>query len=132
MLLALLLAVAAPPKGHWGSDETGRVLGPTLAAFDAIAQELDQSGRGQLGLAVVGSTAGAPPRAFAAQVFNAWGIGHGGHNDGVLLFLALDDRKAEIVLGDGFPAGTSSLADRVMRDESAFGGSPSGDGSSGR
>ncbi len=119
MLLAplLVLCITAPAAGHWARDETGRVSSVTLQAFDSIAQQLEDSGEGQLGLAVVKSTNGVPPRTFATEVFNAWGIGHAGRNDGVLLFFALDDRKSEIVYGDGFPADSSSDTDVVMRDD---------------
>jgi len=119
MLLAplLVLAISAPPRGHWVRDETGRVSQSALQAFDAIAQELDDSGAGQLGLAVVRTTNGAVPRAYATQVFNSWGVGHRGRNDGVLLFFALDDRKAEIVYGDGFPAGSSGETDVIMAND---------------
>jgi len=50
---------------------------------------------------VVRSIAPAAPRAYATQLFNRWRIGDATRNDGVLLFAALDDRAAEIVLGSG-------------------------------
>jgi uncharacterized membrane protein YgcG len=115
MLLALLLAIAAPPKGQWATDETGKVSSQALDGFNRTAQELADCGAGQLGLAVVKTTNGEPPRKYATRVFNQWGIGHRGRNDGVLLFFALDDRKSEIVYGDGFPDGTSSFTDAIMR-----------------
>src|SRR5689334_10106893 len=114
MLLALvvLLALPAPPpKGQWAVDETGKVPQHVLATFNSRARSLDASGAGQLGLAVVSSTHGAAPRQFATAIFNAWGVGHASRNDGVLLFFALDDRKSEIVLGDGFASIASSDTD---------------------
>lgn len=118
MLLAplLVLAVAAPPKGRWSVDETGKVPAAALSEFDQVAAELDARGTGQLGLAVVSSTHGENPRQFATRVFNQWGVGHAGRNDGVLLFFALDDRKSEIVYGDGF-SGFSPTTDAIMRDD---------------
>ncbi len=118
MLLAplLVLAVAAPPKGRWSVDETGKVSAAALSEFDQVAAELDASGSGQLGLAVVSSTHGENPRQFATRVFNQWGVGHAGRDDGVLLFFALDDRKSEIVHGDGF-SGFSPATDAIMRDD---------------
>jgi uncharacterized membrane protein YgcG len=65
---------------------------------------------------VLDTTSGQPPRAFATQVFNAWGVGHGGRDDGVLLFVALADRKSEIILGRGSKV-TSVDTDQVMRDQ---------------
>ncbi|MBK7857283.1 MAG: TPM domain-containing protein [Archangiaceae bacterium] len=117
MVLALLLALAAPPKGHWSDDATHRLSGDTLRAFDAVAQKLDDSGLGQLGLLVVSSTHGEQPRAFATAAFDQWHLGHPGRGDGLLLFFALDDRKSEIIFGRGYPQGTSLTTDRIMRDD---------------
>ncbi len=111
MLLVLLLpassradlvpGIAAPPPGHWAVDATGRIHRNTLAGLNRIGSEVDTSGVGQIGVFVTSTTHGIPPREYATRVFNNWGVGHAGRNDGALLFVALDDRAAEIVLGDG-------------------------------
>lgn len=124
LALVLVASVAAaapwdvepPPRGHWSKDLTGRVPPETLAELDAIAGGVDAVGAGQLGVLVVDSTAGVRPRDFATGVFNGWGVGHATRRDGVLLFLALRDRKAEIILGDGAPL-QPWQSDAVMRDE---------------
>jgi uncharacterized membrane protein YgcG len=103
-----------PPRGRWSLDQTGRIAASTLSTIDRLAAELDASGAGQLGVLVVRTTSGVKPRDFATGVFNSWGVGHAQKNDGVLLFVALDDRKAEIVLGDG-SAVTSAQTDVVMQ-----------------
>jgi uncharacterized protein len=105
-----------PPRGHWAADATGKLSSATLAQLDAIGDELDGSGVGQLGILVVATTSGMVPRTFATQVFNAWGVGHALANDGVLLFVAVGDRKSEIVLGHGSKV-TSSMTDVVTRDD---------------
>ncbi|HLL53527.1 MAG TPA: TPM domain-containing protein [Myxococcaceae bacterium] len=94
-------SVPRPPAGRWSVDTTGKIRSDTLAELDRIAGEVDASGKGQLAVVVVPSTRGAPPRSVATRLFNHWGIGHHSRDDGVLLFVALQDRKAEIVLGDG-------------------------------
>lgn len=103
-----------PPAGHWALDVTGKVTAATLANLDAIAQDVESSGAGQLGICVTNSTGGKAPRPFATEVFNRWGVGHHGANDGILLFVALGDHKAEIVLGDGARL-TSAQTDVVMQ-----------------
>jgi len=116
----LLLAVSAPalaervdsiPRpvpGTWSVDTTRKLLPVTLARVDRLASEVDTSGDGQLAVVVVSTTEGVEPRDFATELFNAWGIGHAGRDNGALLFIALDDRAAEIVLGDGVD-GTEEL-----------------------
>ena len=117
---ALALApaeVPSPPRGRWALDLTGRIRHSTLTDLDRLAGALDARGSGQLGVAVVDSTSGYPSRDFATQVFNHWGIGHAGRNDGVFLFVSLGDRKAEIVLGDGLGQVPTFETDRIMADD---------------
>lgn len=114
--LAAAWDLPPPPRGQWVADLTGRVQPSTLSALNGIAASLDASGAGQLGVLVIGTTSGVRPRDFATGVFNSWGVGHAGSNDGILLFFALDDRKSEIVLGDGSPV-KSSQTDMVMQDD---------------
>ncbi len=111
ILLAVLLclpasgttgsAIPRPAPGSWAVDVTGTLRPETLAEVDRLGTQLDASGQGQLAVVVVDSTNGTSPRAFATNLFNLWGIGQVSRNDGALLFIALDDRKAEIVLGNG-------------------------------
>jgi uncharacterized membrane protein YgcG len=105
-----------PPRGHWAKDTTGKISAATLSQLDAIAQRVEDSGAGQLGVCITSTTSGQVPRTFATSLFNRWGIGHAGANDGLLLFVALTDRKAEIVLGSGSKV-TSSQTDVVMAND---------------
>lgn len=124
-MLVLLVAVPVvaepwdippPPKGHWAKDQTGKVSAGTLLALDQLAARLDVTGLGQLGVLVTDTTSGVKPRDFATGVFNSWGIGHASSNDGVLIFVAVGDRKAEIILGTGSHL-TPYETDIVMRDD---------------
>ncbi|MEW6432857.1 MAG: TPM domain-containing protein [Myxococcota bacterium] len=108
--------IAPPPRGQWCVDQTGTLSLETLAALDDVAREVDAAGVGQLGVLVTETTSGVTPRTFATHVFNAWGVGHAGRDDGILLFVATKDRKAEIILGDGCGV-TSAQTDVVMRND---------------
>lgn len=116
--LAAAWDIAPPPRGQWAKDTTGTISPATISGLDAIAASVEATGAGQLGVLVTDTTSGVAPRTFATNVFNAWGVGHSGANDGVLLFVAVKDRKAEIILGDGSKV-TSSQTDAVMRDDVA-------------
>jgi uncharacterized protein len=94
-------ALSRPTRNTWVVDRTGALAGATLAEVDRIGSEVERSGRGQLVVAVVFTTDGRPARTFATELFNRWGLGHSRRDDGALLFIALRDRKAEIILGDG-------------------------------
>lgn len=51
--------------------------------------------------------------AFATGVFNAWGIGDGARNDGVLVLVATEDRELRITLGAGYDQGYDVLAEDI-------------------
>ena len=94
-------SIPQPATGAWSVDTTGTLRPETIAEVNRLGTEVDASGQGQLAVVVVDSTEGVQPRAFATDLFNRWGIGNEARDDGVLLFVALGDRKLEIVLGDG-------------------------------
>lgn len=51
---------------------------------------------------------------FATGLFNAWELGDAGVDDGVLLLVAVGDRKARVTIGDGFDDSFVSQSDRVI------------------
>ncbi|MGC9666183.1 TPM domain-containing protein [Planosporangium sp. 12N6] len=102
-------AVAAPaypaPDGRC-VDTTG-VLGRQLC--DRITEVLraDESRAGdQIAVAVVPTTGDATIETWATGLFNAWGVGQRGRDDGVLLVVAVDDHRLRIATGRG-------MADRL-------------------
>jgi uncharacterized protein len=105
-------SIPRPATGTWSVDTTGTLRPETLAEVDRLGTSLDASGQGQLAVVMVDSTEGVQPRAFATDLFNRWGIGNEDRDDGTLLFIAMSDRKVEIVLGDGV-----DTADDIQRSD---------------
>ena len=114
-LLALLLALAAaagplravkvsevpsPRPVGWSVDLTGRVPKDTLGEIDRLGNEVKAKNGNELAVVLVGTTSGVPTHVFATDLFNTWHIGRDKAN-GVLVFVALDDRQIEIVVGRG-------------------------------
>jgi uncharacterized protein len=123
LLLGLPGLAAATPAGQIpdprrsGShvaDTTGRVDPGTRVRVDELID--GARARGEILVVVTDTTDGARPREFATGLFNRLGVGSRESNDGVLLLLALDDRKAEIVLGDGLTVPTS-VTDEIMAEQ---------------
>ena len=86
-----------PRPHHWVSDETGQISSEVVDSIDRLGGKFG----GEMAVAVVRSTHGIDSRTFAVELFRHWGLGSAKANDGVLIFVALTDRKAEIVLGSG-------------------------------
>lgn len=105
----------ADPRPRSAVVDLTRTLGPDdVSALDALATRARAGG--ELMVVVVDSVSGAVPRRFTTDLFNRWGLDQRRRNRGVLLLAALTDRKAEIVVGDGYPASVTSVTDRIMRD----------------
>ncbi len=90
----------ARPDSGWVHDSTGTLSQSSIDRLNALCDRVAQSA-GQLAVAVVPTTGGEVPRTYATRLFNNWGIGNADKDNGVLIFVAINDRKAEIVLGDG-------------------------------
>lgn len=107
-----------PRPAAWVLDATGTLDSAARAKLEAVARDVERSGHGELVVVVSDSVDGEQPRAYATRLFNAWRIGSSARNDGVLVFAALTDRKAEIVLGDGVDGAAEVRAsEEIMRDD---------------
>lgn len=51
---------------------------------------------------------------FATRLFNFWGVGDAGRNDGVMMLVARDDRQMRIELGAGYPAAMDAQMQRII------------------
>lgn len=117
LLLFLLVVLAAPagaftaddvpsprPEG-WVVDLTGTLTIDTVTELNRLSDEIKTRTGAELAVVVIPTTGGADPHDFAAHLFNAWGLGEPGKAGGVLVFAALDDQAAEIILGGGVDGG---------------------------
>jgi uncharacterized membrane protein YgcG len=111
LLLGLVLSSAAahavkvsevpsPRPVGWSVDLTGRVPKATLEEIDRLGNEVKAKNGDELAVVLVGTTSGVPTHAFATNLFNSWHIGRDPAK-GVLVFVALEDRQIEIVVGRG-------------------------------
>ncbi len=118
-----LFAVSTPadipsprPQG-WIVDQAQVLPTETRTALDRLLDEVPRHDGAEMAIVTVNTIGGADSRRFATELFNRWGIGDRTRDNGLLLFVALRDHKAEIVLGRGLdtPAQTAR-SDRIMRD----------------
>lgn len=111
-------AIPTPRPGGWAVDLTGTLRMEDLQALDRLGDEVKTQTGAELAVVVVDSTDGAPHRAFATDLANRWGIGDREKDNGVLVFAALDDRAAEIVLGEGIDdAAQVAIALEIMHED---------------
>lgn len=82
--------------------------------------EVEQSRGAQIAVVTLASLEGGEINDFTNKLYRQWGIGEKGKNNGVLLLVARDDRKARIEVGYGLePILPDVLAGRIL-DEDLF------------
>lgn len=105
------------PSSGFVLDKTSTISNSDERKVNEVCRQIKNATNGEILVAIVPSTNGQNPRQFATKLFNRWGIGDAYSNRGILVFVAINDRKAEIVLGDGIDsAREEEIARSIMSD----------------
>lgn len=111
-------SIPTPRPQGWTVDLTGSLTPGDVQALNELCEEVNRKTGAEMAIVAVGTVDGADPREFATRLFNHWGIGQQGANNGILVFTALDDRASEIVLGMGIDTSESRReSEEIMRWE---------------
>jgi len=101
---AALLGAEKPdqlqPRGYV-NDFAGVLDAQAEARLTELCVELERKTDAQLAIVTIRSLEGITVEEFAEQLFKHWGIGPRGENRGVLILLAVEDRKYRIEVGYG-------------------------------
>ncbi|HSQ00927.1 MAG TPA: TPM domain-containing protein [Candidatus Dormibacteraeota bacterium] len=125
LVLLLAAAVAAqeiPVPQGFVTDRAGVIDAPTRAKIEALAQELQQKTGAEIAVLTVDTTAPLDDFSYAMRVAEAWKVGKKGEDTGVLVVVAVGDRKVRVVTGYGvegvLPDGlVGNIQDREMVPE---------------
>ncbi len=109
LLAALLLfAIGAPaaddpfPKpGGAVNDFAGVIAAPDSARMENLSRELLAKTGTAVVVAAVKTTGGIDPDDYVNRLYQAWGIGRKGEDKGVLILLAMKERRVRIETGYG-------------------------------
>lgn len=106
--LLLVLLLAAPAAAREWPAPTGRlsdfagVVDPASAdSIESLALELHQKTGAELAVATFPNLGGEEIEPAATELFQAWGVGRKGQDDGVLILLAREERRVRIEVGYG-------------------------------
>ena len=113
--------VVAPPQG-FVTDRAGVIDAATRAKLTALLEELQQKTGAEIAVLTVDTTAPLDDFTYAMQVADAWKPGKKGEDTGVLVLVAVQDRKIRILTGYGvegiLPDGlVGEIRDRQMLPE---------------
>lgn len=128
LAIQLLFAVSAnaapqiPPKptsSIYVQDYANVLSSQTINTINQVSQDLNAQTGAQIVVVTLKSLEGASLEDYSLELFRGWGIGNKEKNNGVLLLVAVDDRKSRIAVGYGLegalPDGlTGRIQDRAM------------------
>jgi uncharacterized protein len=123
-VLVAWLSWAAPAAAREVPALRGRVTDEAGVLSRAGTQRIEQrlaayeqaTGR-QMAVLVVGSLEGDALEAFSIRVAEAWELGRAGQDDGILLLLAIEERKVRIEVGYGLEGEVTDLVSaRIIHD----------------
>ncbi len=125
LLLALVVASQSEARALDFPALTGRVVDDAhVLSSETMAQLIEQladfeaKSSDQVVVATVRSTGDAAIEPYANQLFRHWGLGQAGENNGVLLLVAIDDRKMRIEVGYGLEGILTDLLSRLIIENS--------------
>ncbi len=111
---AFLPAVTPPipaQPSQYVVDLAGVIDAPTEARLNAMLHDLEAKTTAQVVVLTINSLEGEPIESFSHQTAVKWGIGQKGKDNGVLLTVAVKDRKYRIEVGYGLE---STLPDSLV------------------
>lgn len=126
-ILALLgfLLLAAPPSpagalprpAGFVNDFAGVLDETSRAELVRLAAEVERATSAEIAVAVVPSLDGRTVEEYAEALFNAWGVGKKGKDNGVLVLVCPSCREARLEVGYGLePVIPDGLAGEVLRE----------------
>lgn len=91
--------------GGWVTDSANILSDETEAELNRTISELEAKNGSEIAVVTVSNTKPyQTPKQFTTTLFNYWGIGKSGVNNGVLLMVSTGDRRVEIETGYGISA----------------------------
>lgn len=103
---------------YFVNDFAGVLSDSQRAALEQRVRELQQKTGAELAVVTIQSLEGGQIDDFTNKLFRRWGVGQKGKNNGVMLLVALNDRKMRIEVGYGLePIIPDALASRIIDEE---------------
>ncbi|MEN9697678.1 MAG: hypothetical protein RLZ56_1099 [Bacteroidota bacterium] len=93
--------LAKPAVAQLVTDIAGVLTPSEKAALENKLVAIDDSSSNQIAVVILPTLDGYPIEEYAVKLFREWGIGNKKTNNGVLLLVAINDRKVRIEVGYG-------------------------------
>lgn len=88
--------------GGWVTDMANILSDDTETQLNQMISELEATNGAEIAIVTVPETQpSSSPKAFTTELFNTWGIGKAGDDNGILFLTSVGDRRVEIETGYG-------------------------------
>lgn len=109
---------AKPNPPRLVNDYAGVLSAQQVAELENKLVEFDRNTSTQITIVTIRSLGGRDVQEYSLELFNRWGIGQAGKENGVLLFTSIGDRKAWITVGRGLQQVlTDARTGQIFRNE---------------
>jgi uncharacterized protein len=106
-----------PPPTQWFTDQAGLVSASDAAALNDKLRNFEQSSGAQFIIYVFRSLEGDPLEDFTIRCAQKWKVGNKKYDNGLILFVFVQDRKFRIEVGYGLEGSvTDAISSRVERN----------------
>jgi len=111
---------AVPAPVGFVNDHAGKLDEPTRARLEAFLDQVKRKTGAEFAVLIMPSTAPWDPSEYKVRVFQSWGLGRKGVDDGLLMLVAIEEREVRFETGYGLE-GTlpDGLQSRIFRNEMA-------------
>ena len=107
-----------PGYAGYVNDYANILSGQTRAKLTALSEEIESKTASQLAIVTVGTTAPLDLETYAVELFEKWGIGQKGKDNGVLMLIAVNDRAVRIEVGYGLEGAIPDALAKNIIDKS--------------
>lgn len=107
----------APVSSIYVQDYAGVLSGDTKARINNLGSQVAAKTKAQVVVVTVKSLEGAPIDEYALGILRQWGIGDKTLNNGVLLLVAVNDRKSRIEVGYGLEGALPDAKTGEIQDD---------------
>jgi uncharacterized protein len=111
-------SVHYPSPTNFIVDEAGKLSSQTKDMIISQATELAKNGGPEVAVAIVNDMGGEDVESYGIHLAEAWRVGKKGADNGVILIVAIQERKIRIEVGTGLePKLPDSVAKRIIDEQ---------------
>lgn len=115
LVSGLIAQEAIPTLKSRVTDEMGLLAPQEVQAMEAKLRALEQEKGSQVAVLIVGTTGDEEIEQYSIRIVDEWKLGRADVDDGVLLLIALNDRKMRIEVGYGLEGAIpDAIAKRII------------------